>query len=66
MPVISRLYRGTGITQGITPVCTCGWRGYEEFAYNDWQMTNLRDQELAHCKAKHPGERIAYASRKPE
>lgn len=43
-----REYKGEGIEQGITPTCSCGWKGREEFAWNDWQMTNVADQESQH------------------
>lgn len=42
---------GEGIEGGVTPVCTCGWRGRTEYAWNDWQMTNVSDQEQDHLRA---------------
>jgi len=32
----------------VQPKCSCGWVGRKEYAYNDWQMTNVKDQEDNH------------------
>lgn len=32
----------------ITPVCTCGWRGFAVEAYRDDQYRCLNDQEKTH------------------
>jgi hypothetical protein len=47
---ISRVYEGVGITQKITPVCSCGWVGIGYEAHNDWQYTLIREQETAHVQ----------------
>lgn len=46
-----REYTGEGIEQGITPTCSCGWRGRTEYAWNDWQMTNIAEQEQEHARS---------------
>lgn len=46
-----REYTGEGIELGITPTCSCGWRGHTEYAWNDWQMTNVAEQEQAHARS---------------
>lgn len=30
-----------GPMSSITPSCTCGWHGYPEYAYEDYQHTNV-------------------------
>lgn len=39
---------GGGMYGWIQPTCSCGWVGRAEYAYNDWQLTNVRDQEQEH------------------
>jgi hypothetical protein len=34
----------------ITPTCSCGWRGHTEYAYNDYQHTNVKEQENDHIR----------------
>lgn len=34
----------------IQPVCTCGWEGRKEYAYNDYQHSNVREQEGEHIQ----------------
>ncbi len=43
-----RVYRGSGIEGRVTPTCFCGWIGRTEYAWNDWQMTNVAKQETEH------------------
>jgi len=43
-----RVGTGTGIESTITPTCSCGWTGRPEGAWNDWQHTNVAEQEQAH------------------
>ena len=45
---LEREYVGEGIERGITPICSCGWRGRTEYAYNDYQHTNVDEQEKEH------------------
>ena len=35
----------------ITPVCSCGWRGYAVAAYNDDQLFQVRRQADSHIKS---------------
>lgn len=51
---MTRYTSGVGITSSITPACSCGWTGRPEYAHNDWQMTNLKEQEAKHIN-KHKG-----------
>ena len=48
---LKRLHTGKGITGKITPTCSCGWvgRGYE--AHNDYQHTNVAEQEREHIRS---------------
>jgi len=34
----------------IQPVCSCGWEGRKEYAYEDYQHSNVRDQEVEHIQ----------------
>lgn len=45
---LKREYVGKNEGQIITPTCSCGWRGRGEPAYNDFQMTNVKEQENEH------------------
>lgn len=45
-----REHAGSNEMQSITPVCSCGWRGRAEYAYNDWQHTNVKEQEAEHAR----------------
>lgn len=49
--VLSEDVDGAGNTEGITPVCSCGWRGLAAYAYNDDQLTDVRRQGERHLKA---------------
>lgn len=42
--------KGQGMDRNATPVCSCGWRGYPEYAYNDYMYTNLKEQKDKHLK----------------
>lgn len=41
---------GEGNMQAITPVCSCGWRGFGVAAYNDDQLARVKRQELGHMR----------------
>lgn len=45
---LMREHAGQGMMGSITPTCSCGWRGRAEFAHNDYQYTNVREQETEH------------------
>lgn len=34
----------------IQPVCSCGWGGRKEYAHNDYQHSNVLEQEEAHLQ----------------
>ena len=34
----------------IQPVCSCGWQGRREYAHNDYQHSNVREQEERHLE----------------
>jgi hypothetical protein len=42
--------KGQGMDQSVTPICSCGWKGYAEEAHNDYMYTNLKEQEEKHIK----------------
>jgi hypothetical protein len=50
--ILNRDVKGTGILETITPVCSCGWHGIGYAAHNDYQMTNVREQEIKHLHDK--------------
>lgn len=41
---------GEGMYEWIQPTCSCGWVGRKEYAYNDYQHTNVTEQEQEHLK----------------
>jgi hypothetical protein len=41
---------GEGPMGWIRPTCSCGWRGIEYYAYNDYQHTEVGDQEQKHLR----------------
>ena len=47
---LKKEYTGSGITECITPTCSCGWRGIGYEAHNDWQYTLVKEQEDEHRK----------------
>lgn len=47
---------GLGEESWIQPTCSCGWVGRKEYAYNDWQMTNVSEQEREHIRKANIGE----------
>ena len=51
MHVLKRVYKGKGIEESITPTCSCGWQGCPEFAYDDYQYTNVKEQEVNHIRS---------------
>jgi len=40
--------RGEGLDGIMTPVCSCGWRGRDHYAHNDWQTTNCYENMVEH------------------
>ena len=50
--MLKRLSGGMGLDSWIQPSCSCGWKGRKEYAHNDYQYTNVREQEDSHrCTA---------------
>jgi len=47
---IIRISQNQGIEQEITPTCSCGWKGWTEYAHNDHMYSNLKEQEEKHLK----------------
>ena len=47
---LKREHNGKAEMSSITPTCSCGWRGRAEYAYNDYQHTNVKEQEILHIK----------------
>ena len=47
---IGTIKEGSGITEKITPICSCGWKGIGYEAHNDYQYTLVKDQQLEHLK----------------
>lgn len=45
---LKRIYSGKGITGKITPTCSCGWIGQGYEAHNDYQHSNVKEQEEQH------------------
>jgi hypothetical protein len=39
---------GEGMSNWIQSRCTCGWKSKIEYAYEDYQHTNISDQEGQH------------------
>ena len=50
MHELKREEEGHGMTTSFTPTCSCGWRGYAEYAHNDCMWTNLYEQEERHLR----------------
>jgi len=50
---LKREHAGKAEMGNITPTCSCGWRGQPEYAYNDYQHTNLKKQEGEHVRGAH-------------
>jgi hypothetical protein len=44
----STISSGSGITECLTPVCSCGWKGIGYEAHNDWQHTLVKEQIAKH------------------
>jgi len=42
---------GDGMMGWIQPTCSCGWVGIKEYAYNDYQHSNVREQESRHLRS---------------
>lgn len=49
--VLTRKYGGENITGWIQPTCSCGWEGRKEYAYEDYQHTNVKEQESDHIRS---------------
>lgn len=45
---LQRKYNGQNEMGSITPTCSCGWVGRAEYAYNDYQRSNVKEQESEH------------------
>jgi hypothetical protein len=50
---LKREHAGKAEMGSITPTCSCGWRGRTEYAYNDYQHTNVKEQEGDHIRSAH-------------
>jgi len=48
--ILKRKYEGENEMGNITPTCSCGWIGRPEFAYNDYQYSNVNEQESEHLR----------------
>lgn len=53
---LKREHAGKAEMGSITPTCSCGWRGRTEYAYNDYQHTNVKEQEGDHIRKAQRGE----------
>lgn len=49
--VMTRDTTGAGITDSTTAICSCGWRGNKHFGHDDFQMTNVRADEVRHLSS---------------
>lgn len=47
----TRDYGGEGMSAYIRPKCSCGWVGEAEYAYEDYQHTNVKEQEGRHIQS---------------
>jgi hypothetical protein len=45
---ISRDQGGEMFEGWIQPLCSCGWKGRKEYAHNDYQHSNVKEQEEDH------------------
>ena len=45
---MKREYSGKAEMYCITPTCSCGWKGNAEYAYNDYQLAMVKQQEADH------------------
>jgi hypothetical protein len=48
---LKRQTGGSNETSWIQPTCACGWEGRREYAYEDYQYSNVREQESEHIAA---------------
>lgn len=46
---LRRLAGGYMYEGWIQPSCSCGWVGRKEYAHNDHQHSNVREQEAEHA-----------------
>lgn len=47
---LKREYGGEGMSGFIRPTCSCGWRGVEEYAFEDYQHTTVAERENNHIR----------------
>ncbi len=45
---ITRQWSGHSEMTCIVPVCTCGWKGEPVYAWQDYQLALINDQEATH------------------
>lgn len=45
---IKRLYGGTNENSFIQPTCSCGWVGEKQYAWQDFQLTIVKEHEARH------------------
>lgn len=50
---IMRLQGGHKETSWIQPACSCGWFGKKEYAYNDYQHTNVKEDIQEHLRKEY-------------
>lgn len=56
---ISYKREGKAEMQSTLPICSCGWHGRKEYAYNDYCWTNVKEQADDHIRAEHQKDRKA-------
>ena len=56
--LLQRKHGGTYELSWIQPTCSCGWEGRKEFAYNDYQHSNVIEQEEQHVRTAHRAEKM--------
>lgn len=47
---IRRKFGGSEEMSWIQSVCSCGWEGQKHYAYNDYQRTNLKQEQSNHMR----------------
>lgn len=45
---LTRNFGGKNELSWKQPICSCGWKGKKHYAYNDYQHSNLKDEENKH------------------
>jgi hypothetical protein len=63
---LSQESSGPGNADTITPVCSCGWRGFGVAAYNDDQLARVKQQEFAHIRELQRSATSVSASHVPD